>query len=588
MKKLTWLTLCVILLISTPAFAWQVTSYHTEMDVHPDSSVLVTETITVDFTGDPHHGIFREIPLTGKDRYGNNYRIREHLLSVTDGSNSPLEHEVAYKGGRITIKIGDPSVMIQGQQTYVIRYELMRAVHFFSDHDEVYWNVVGPEWPVPISNATCVVKVPYGTKAGHLQIASYTGLYGSTTNDAASDSPDDHTARFWMSRTLNSGEAMTIVVGWPKGTVKQPSVLSEAVWFVTDNGYFFLPPLFALVLFVFWFRLGKDPDTGRSEVVAYDPPDGMGPAEIGTLIDERVDMRDISAAMIDLAVRGYMTIESTKTKGFISTTTDYTFHLTAPYETVIKDPGLSKFEQNLVQALFHGMDFCVLSILKNQFYASLPGLRDDLYGSMIKRGYFTHRPDEVRSSYQAAGIALLVLGIIGGIMLLGATELPAFLAVPPGWAFAVAVCGICLTAASRAMPRKTAKGRNVLLGVKGFEEYLSRAEKDNIEYQERQGLFEKFLPHAMALGIADKWARAFEGLQIDPPKWYSGYDGGVFHPTIFVNDLNTASYSWSNAMTSQPRSEGGGGGGSSFFGGGSGFSGGFSGGGGGGGGGGAW
>jgi len=148
-----------------------------------------------------------------------------------------------------------------------------------------------------------------------------------------------------------------------------------------------------------------------------------------------------------------------------------------------------------------------------------------------------------------------------------------------GWFLSVSVCGLIIAAAARTMPKKTRKGRDALIAARGFEEYLSRAERREIELQERQNYFEKFLPYALAFGIADKWARAFEGIQTKPPNWYSG-DGGVFRPTLFAHDLNLASRSMSSAMVSQPRSSGGSGG--------SGFSGGFSGGGRGGGGGGAW
>ena len=41
-------------------------------------------------------------------------------------------------------------------------------------------------------------------------------------------------------------------------------------------------------------------------------------------------------------------------------------------------------------------------------------------------------------------------------------------------------------------------------------------------------MFEKFLPYAMALGVEDNWAKAFDGIYNQPPSWYSG-PGGVAH-----------------------------------------------------------
>ncbi|MCE5322315.1 DUF2207 domain-containing protein [bacterium] len=591
MKIFKYILIAVALLCTTPAMAWQITSYDTRMDIQKDSSIIVTETITADFTNDPHHGIYRDIPLTGEDRYRNKYRIRETTLGVTDNSGTPQTYKQTAKGGRINIRIGNAGVLVSGPKTYVIKYRLWRAVHFFSDYDEIYWNVVGPEWQVPINNATCIVTIPDGAKPGSIQTASYTGALGSTSSDGFSDTPDSRTARFWMRRAVNPGEYMTIVVGWPKGLVTQPSFSQEAKWFVADNGYFFLPVFFLCGLWLFWLKEGRDPDTGKSEMIAYDPPDGMSPAEIGTLIDERVDMRDISASIIDLAVRGIIRIESEKTKGFLSTKIEHTLRLTSSYSETRKNSELSSFDNLLIQALFNGLGFCIVSQLSGRFYSYLPMLRSKLYDSMVKRGYFNRRPDEVRIGYQMAGWMLAAVGFAGGIMLVISSQIPAAIDIPAGWAFATGLCGIMLAIGSRFMPRKTKKGKNALLAVKGFEEYISRAERADIEYQERQSYFEKFLPYAMAFGVVDKWARAFDGLQTEPPKWYHGYDGS-FQPTIFAYDLDIATSDWNSIMSTRPRTCSSGdyanSGSSDFFSGDSGFSGGCSGGGGGGGGGGAW
>ncbi|MCL5104637.1 MAG: DUF2207 domain-containing protein [Armatimonadetes bacterium] len=547
--------------------------------------MVVTETIVADFSADPHHGIWRKIPLSGNDKYGNHYRLREEVIGVTDEKGNPLQAKITASDGRIHFKVGDPNNYVNDRRTYVMKYKLLRAIHLFSEQDELYWNPVGPEWAVPVNNASCIVELPADVPPGKLNTTSYTGVYGSTTTDAQSDTPDNRTARFWMTRPLSPGEAMTIVVGWPKGIVNRPTFMQEAMWFISDNGYFFLPPIFLLGLVLLWFKLGMDPDTGRSEMVAFDPPDNMRPAEMGTLTDERADMRDITATIIDLAVRGYINIKAGTEKGFLFSKTDYTLTLNRPYAETKADEQLSDFERTLITALFGGMDFCVMSMLKNKFYTHVPVLQKQLYNAIVKRGYFTHRPDEVRKSYQGAGIAILAVGVIGGIMLMAA-DIPTAFAIPAGWGFALGVCGLMLAIASRSMPRKTAKGKNALLGVRGFEEYLSRAEKEEIQHQERNDYFEKFLPYAIALGIADKWARAFEGIQTQPPNWYTDYDGGPFRPTIFAHDLSYATSSWGSDMVSQPRSSGSGG--SGFFSGGSGFSGGSSGGGGGGGGGGSW
>ncbi len=123
------------------------------------------------------------------------------------------------------------------------------------------------------------------------------------------------------------------------------------------------------------------------------------------------------------------------------------------------------------------------------------------------------------------------------------------------------------------------KGARAFQGIRGFEDYLQTAEREDIEYQERQGYFEKYLPYAMVLNVADRWARAFDGITNQPPDWYSGPMGTSFSPTFFAHDMHMATSQMGSSFVSSPSSSG-----SSSGGGGGGFSGG----GGGGGGGGAW
>ena len=573
MKRLIWVALFIVILTATQALAFPIRNYTTIMEIQPDSSVIVTETIVADFTGEPRHGIYREIPFTVKDKYGSNYRVRHEELIITDENGNPLQTKITSWGGRLKIRIGDPNIQVQDVRTYVIHYKMLRAIHFFETYDELYWNPVGPEWEVPIEHASCIVSLPPGAKKDQIRAMSFTGIYGATTSEASSDIPDDRTVRFWMNRTLNPGESMTIVVGWQKGLVTKPKFSQEVLWFISDNGFCFLPPVFFLIVLGLWNWMGRDPETGRSEVVTYDPPDNMRPAEIGTLIDESADIRDIAATIIDLAVRGYIKITASTDKGIIFSKTDYLLELTRKYDETISDQNLSDFEHALIRALFSAGEQRWISSLKNNFYVHLQELQDRLYDELVLKGDFTHRPDEVRKGYQGVGFVIIGLAVFLGF----------FLKFSLGWSIAIGVCGVILALAARTMPRKTKKGKNALLGARGFEEYLSRAEKDEIVAQERQNYFEKFLPYAMAFGIATQWAKAFEGIQTKPPEWFEGYDGS-FTPYLFAHHLSMASSSWGSTMASQPRSSGG----SSFGGGGSGFGGGFSGGGGGGGGGGGW
>jgi len=563
---------------------WLIRDYQVGIQVQPDSAIDVRETIVVDFYGGPHHGIFREIPLSGKDKWGNTYRLRLQLGSVTDDNGAALPTVVTRRGSRMHLRIGDPNTYLQGRQAYVIRYRILRAIHFFEEYDELYWNAIGQEWEVPIESASCVVTIPAQPPPGQVRALGFLGFYGSQESGVLIERPDGRTAFFRSARQMLPGEALTVVVGWPKGIVKQPSLWQELSWFASDNAYVALPFAFIACLFLVWRGTGRDPETGRSEAVRYEPPNGLGPAELGTLIDERVDVKDITGSIINLAVRGYIRIKAETEKGFLSTRTDYTLELKRSQEELAADTNLTGFERSLLDDIFGGASSRQVSDMKNSFYVNLPGLKDNLYDSMVASGYWSHRPDATRSGYQGVGAVVTAAGFILTV-LIASGGIPPLATAPVGWGVAVILCGAALIIAARAMPRRTFKGANAMLAAKGFEEYLFRAERGQIALEDKEGRFEKFLPYAMVLGMADRWARAFAGMDMKPPSWYSG-DGLAFSAVMFAQDMNSVSSNMSSAMASQPRSSGSGG--SSFFSGGSGFSGGFSGGGGGGGGGGAW
>ena len=76
-----------------------------------------------------------------------------------------------------------------------------------------------------------------------------------------------------------------------------------------------------------WYRRGRDPRVREAINVMYEPPAfenrPLTPAEVGTLVDEKLDPRDITSSIVGLAVKGYVSIEETKKEGLIFETTDY-------------------------------------------------------------------------------------------------------------------------------------------------------------------------------------------------------------------------------------------------------------------------
>jgi uncharacterized membrane protein len=217
-----------------------------------------------------------------------------------------------------------------------------------------------------------------------------------------------------------------------------------------------------------------------------------------------------------------------------------------------------------MKSLFPGpLPGVLVSDLKNRFYANLPVLKKLLYGELIRKKYFLSNPENVRNSYIALGISLMVFGCFALLVFLSPDNtvksiLAAFLMGVPVLAFA------------KFMPARTKSGALAYMDILGFQEFMNRAEKDQIERMGDKELFSKYLPYAIALDVVEHWAKAFKGIYQDPPDWYASPGGfQTFTPYVFAHSINAATSDLSSAVFSAPRGSGGGGDGGGFGGGGS-------------------
>ncbi len=563
----------VILACSQVAQAWQIDRFQTHLALHPDSTATVTETIVADFTGESRHGLDRDIPIHYADRAGQNFVLRLRVQAVTDEQGRPRYYRLESPGRYLRIRIGDPNRTVTGLQTYQLVYDVQRgAVRFFADHDECYWNATGNEWAVPIQAASAVIEFPPAIDPARmpLQTAAFTGGYGSRASDVTTDVGADRVT-YIARHSFNPYEGLTIVAGWPHGLLRQPSGWRVVIWWLQDNWVYGVPLLVLIGMLLLWNTKGRDPKLQPSLVVEYDPPQGLTPAEAGTLIDERADVRDVTSTIIDLAVRGYLRIEPITSAGLMGThVSDYRLVELKPSRP--SGSTVKPHERELLDGLFEGgASSRLVSDLKDVFYTHVQQMQDEVYQTLVDAKYFDSHPQRVRKRYLGTGIAVALLaGWLGfRAELLGAPT-----------ALALMLSGALIAIIGHWMPRRTLKGAQVTDQILGFVEFLRRADADRLRRINDPSLFERGLPYALAFGVATAWAKAFEGLAMTPPAWYGG-TWGTYSPTDFSHQLNHTMASMNQTLTSTPRSS------SSF--GGSGFGGGGgSGGGGGGGGGGGW
>lgn len=519
--------------------------FEADIEVSRDGSIVVDETIVARFTGS-WNGIFRTIPVEYQTPGGLNYTLRLSVESVTDGG-SPLRYETSRERHYRKLKIWVPGAA-DATRTVKVRYRVANALRFFDEHDELYWNVTGDEWEVPIESAVAEVRLPAG--ATGVRAAAFRGAYGATERAAVLLEPGR--VRVDAGRELAFREGLTLVVGWDPGLVHRPTAVERTAGVLYSNLPLAIPPLVLFGMWRLWRARGRDPELAPI-VTRYEPPDQMSPAELGTLVDGRPDMRDITATIVDLAVRGFLHIEETANETLFGlfSSSDYRFTLKKPRA----EWGVLKpHERRLLEAMFGSSDSIALSDLKNKFYKHVTGLKAGLYSTLVTSGFYTARPDRVRAGYVGLGIltgALLAL-TSGAVMdALGMQPLSGILAG--------VASGLIIVAFGWVMPARTIRGTRQLEKVMGFQEFLARVEADRLDRVVRTPeMFERFLPYAMALGVADNWARAFDDIARQPPQWYSGpYGPHLFRPTTFTNNLSRLSTQAAAVMTSAPRSSGG-------------------------------
>lgn len=581
---------------------WDIREFTIEYTVAQDGTITATETIRADFGSLQKHGIFRYFyervecgePIAGAQQpiypcpSGQNREYQYDIKSVTRLDGRAWKYEVSRSAGEVTVKIGDADIIVSGPQDYVISYTLRGALDAYDDHGELYWDASG-KWPVSIESFRITVELPAGAEA---YAVCYQGYAGS--NEQCPAMASGNVATFASNRELSWTEQVTIAVGWQPGVVDIPPPMLEDRLTVGDLftldivewGGLILSFLAGIALVgTAWWTHGRDraytsiyyltnnpeeqtrPLFARHEVVVqYLPPEDLRPAQMGVLLDERADTLDVTATVIDLAVRGYLHITELPKKGWFG---NNDWKLTKKQEA----NGLNAFERKVFTSLFSTGDEVELSDLRYKFAEDLAKAKNLIYDDAMQRHWFSMKPESARGMWVIVALSLLFFG--AGFALLAGLWLGRLL-MPLG----LVPAGLAMLIMSRSMARRTAAGSEMLRRVLGFRLYITTAEKHRQEFNEQENIFARYLPFAIVFGSVSKWAKAFEGLEDQVSQstssWYSGT--GPFRVAAFSSGLQGFSSSVSSTLASTRSSSSGG----------SGFSGGSSGGGGGGGGGGSW
>lgn len=583
-----------------------ITSYHQAITLDADGTAHVVLDLTMDFGSSPNHGPFLTY-VTKQEFDATHDRVYRYSDVRASSPDAPAQVDVQDDEGWIEIRIGDPDRTITGAHTYRVAYDVQGWVNPAGypfptgalDHDELYLNAIGSRFTVPLRDVQVTVTGPAAPTA----TTCYVGPQGSKqTCDEASTA--GATATYGQA-DLAAGEQLSVVAAWPAGTFDTAPIIQErwaperafAVNLGTGTAAGVVGLVGAAVVITRIRRRGRDreylgltpglaPAPGQETAtgprrrtpisVQFTPPPDVRPGQLGTLVDEHADVRDVTATIIDLAVRGYLLIEQIGGPEVRERDRDWRLVRTDKPDTDLLD-----YEHRLLSALFSDRSDVTLSDLRTTFASSLARVQSMLYEDVTERGWFSGNPRWVRARWVAAGIALAVVGA-GITAVLAATTHWGLVGVP------LVLVGLLAASVSRAAPSRTPAGTAVLAQTEGFRRYLATAEADQLRFEEGEDLFSRYLPFAVAFGLTERWTRIFaelaaRGVDLPVPTWYIsgwGYSGFWAGASAFERDLSGFTSTMDTAISAPtPGSSGG-----------SGFSsgGGFSGGGVGGGGGGSW
>ncbi|MEO8460456.1 MAG: DUF2207 domain-containing protein, partial [Dokdonella sp.] len=533
----------------------RILDFHSDITIAADATMQVTETIRVHAEGDQiRHGIYRDFPTDYRDRTGNRVHVDFQPLALTrDGSGEPFHTE--QQGNGVRVYFGDENTLRNsGDYTYSFDYRTTRQLGFFADHDELYWNVTGNGWAFPIESASAAIALPGEIATDRIKVEGYTGLQGSKERNytASVDAPSHATIR--ATTKLPPENGLTVVVSFPKGIVATPTDAQRANWFLRDNAGVLVGGIGLFLLlgyyFLAWLKVGRDP---RAGVIfpQYVAPEGVTPGAMRHIERMRYDNRCVAADIVDLAVRGELTIHQTG-KSFSLKRASSGRSTLLPVEVALRQDLLgnkselvleqteharigkalqnhrSALKKNDIGRYFHNntrqvVIGAVLSVVTLVASVLAGGSGGQLAGAAFMLVWL---------SGWSVGVWVLVRGAItawrsasGGVGYAGAIfmslfALPFLIGEVVGLGAFAAIAGLAYTIIAVAlvatnlafwqwMKAPTVEGRKLLDQIAGLRLYIGVAERDELARQQAPSMtvdeFQRFLPYALALGVEKTW-----------------------------------------------------------------------------------
>jgi uncharacterized membrane protein YgcG len=568
--------------------------YFIQKQTDGSSSMSVNETLVANFPSyDQNHGILRAIP-----EVYDGHNLHLNGLSVTQ-DGQPAKYTKAKQNDNLVLKIGDASTYVHGAVTYKVNYKINDVIRFDQNQDAVSWDINGDQWPQRFAKVTARIHVP-ADLAKNLENNQqcYQGTFGSMAQNCSITRVDGGNESTITASAANVGpnQTLTVNLGFtPKTFALSQAVINDKqkqkVEYAAAALLAVIPPIWAFFfMFGRWRSFGNDPK-GRGIIIPeYEPPKGFNPLSSDFILKQTLRPQAFSAAIIDMAVNGYISIIEIPKSGLFGK---------KDYELKLNKTPEEHFSPHMLKALvilFGPGIIAGNSVKISDFkgaskqratYKEMQSLEKSLAADLTKDGYFKKNPKDVKNGYSLWGIFLIFATFVLAWLGNAAGFTPLF-----GLAFGIGAAGVVVFIFSFIMPARTEVGVKVHDDLLGLKDYIKLAEADRLKFlQSPEGaeklpvadqfdpktpeakvkLFEKLLPYAMLFNLEKDWAKQFEGIYASPPGWYQGSDMNAFNTGYLIGSLSDFNSATATNFSSPSSSSGGGAGGGGGGGGGGGW-----------------
>ncbi len=567
----------LFILISLSLFAESIDRYEVYVKILKSGSLEIKEKILYNFQNTPHHGIYRDIPYLMKtDFIPKDIKISNFKILM---DNKEIKWKKIYESinGKkfIRLKIGDPNKTFIGKHLYEISYKIKRAVLYKDEiNDAIRYNAIGTGWRVPIKNISISISLPSPLNKNNIKFTLFKGRYASKEplfsftwiNDREIEAKID---------TLNPREGITFEIVFKRGLLEQSGEKNQKASLKDYILAYIQFPILFLFLGFLYKEYAKHSYFKKSSIaVMYEPPKDLDVLQSGLILDKFANTKDFSAAVIELAQKGYLEIFQPKKEGF-SFNKSKTIAIFKKTGKSTKD--LSEDEKYLMEnVLFRNSDTFILK--KDPYTAAqirdgFSYINEKLYDWAVKNGYFKENPKNTRISFliktiSTASLIGLVIGFISYIILptdiifssifiaifisaglfigiksknwagklfgISFISMSLFIFIPlfkDEWRYIfitplpfIIISVLAISILYRKIGDYTPKGYRVYLHLEGLKEFIKRVKEDEIKrFLKEDPLFlDKLLPYAVLFDLTKHWIKFYDISNVSYPYWYHG------------------------------------------------------------------